>query len=278
MKKKLLCGFLALMLMLLATGCSTTPEALTFTPESEDFKHTVALKYTITDTESKAEIGSMDYRIEKGSHETDNGTIDVIFVRSTVSMQAVIEGSDEKKTKVMETEVALYPKSFRPIYCSKKLTDSFDSKLNWESYTDYTENSIDIKLNASATEFDPSSTSGLNVPLSGVCYDSETILLLARTVYLAKGQSASLQLMNTQTGISDTTLISVNSEVQELTVTGLNGNEEAVKYNCLHMGVGATSIISRPVSYIWISDDVNRLPLKMTQVSYTYTLTEYTLG
>ena len=268
MIKKLLVGIVALIMMLTATGCSSTPEALTFRPEEDDFKYPITLKYTVKDTEKNSTVGSVEYSIEKGTGETGSGTIDVIYLRSKVSIEA----------KVMETEVMMYPKSFQPIYCIKKNTDNENPENNWESKTNYNAESINIQLDAAATAFNPESTDGLTVPLSGVCYDSETILLLVRALDIEKGQNTAVQLMNTQTGISDSTVLSVNSEAQELEISGLNGSEGTVKYNCRQICVGSTSIVSRPVAYIWVSDDINRLPLKIEQVYYTYTLVEYTLS
>ena len=268
MIKKLLGSIIVLVMVLAASGCSSTPEALTFRPEKDDFKYPITLKYTVKDTEKSATVGTVEYSIEKGTDDTGSGAIDVLYLRSKVSIE----------NKVMETEVMMYPKSFQPIYCIKKNTDNENPENNWESKTDYTSESINIKLDAAATAFNPESTDGLTVPLSGICYDSETILLLVRALDLEKGQNTAAQLMNTQTGISDSIILSINAEAQELEISGLNGSEGKAKYTCMQIGVGSTSIVSRPVAYIWVSDDINRLPLKIEQVYYTYTLVEYTLS
>ena len=268
MKKKLLGFVLALAIVLAAAGCSSAPGALTFKPEDEDFKYPAVLKYEIKDTEKSATVGSVEYTIEKGQSETSSGVIDVLYLRSIIKIES----------KTMETEVMMYPQTFQPIYCHKKNIDSVNPESNWESKTDYSADSINIQLDADATAFNPSSTDGLTVPISGICYDSETILMLIRALDLEKGQNAAIQLMNTQTGISDSTIVSVNSEAQEIEINALNGSEGKIKYNCRQIGVGSTGIVSRPVAYIWVSDDVNRLPLKIEQAYYTYTLVEYTLS
>ncbi|MBS7262459.1 MAG: DUF3108 domain-containing protein [Eubacteriales bacterium] len=271
MKKKHILILIVLCLTMLLTGCgSSGADELVLRADADpvaSFTFAVSGK-----TQSgEAVSGTYTYAVSKGRHTTPSGDIDAIVV-DTVNTQTAVgktkTGEEITKTCELTACVKLYTDSLRPIVCEKRQLVDGGAQPGWSSTCTYADSKAAIRLIADDKTLLDKGEGTTEIPLSGVYYDSEELLILLRAIELTPGSTTALQTMNTQSGVSD--FLSIVVAAQTETIEALGG-----QYVCWQVSVGSASLFTKPEIVFWITNDINRLPLRFKQSDTVYDLTAY---